>query len=132
MIPFAAEYDLRFIIPNLRDYPGSPPYTQEELKELSSPDREQQEKALRARASELAVFLRYLIETEDILPIRAGSEANSTTGGISLLSWSAGNCQTIGLLAYVDQLPGDTRDLLGAYLRSYVLYGKPPFASPSS
>ncbi|KAI0695746.1 alpha/beta-hydrolase [Cerioporus squamosus] len=128
MVPFAVEHKLRFIIPNLRDYPGSTPYTQQELDELSSPAREQQERALRARALELAVFLRWLIETESITPIQGTPEAGSDTGGISLLSWSAGNCQTMGLFAYADQLPKETRELLGAYLRSYVLY-EPSLAS---
>ncbi|TFK90762.1 alpha/beta-hydrolase [Polyporus arcularius HHB13444] len=128
MIPFAAEHNLRFITPNLRDYPGSTSYTQQELDDLSSPGREQQERALRARALELAMFLQWLIQTEDITPIRSTPEGGRDTGGISLLSWSAGNCQTMGLLAYADQLPKETRKLLCAYLRSYVLY-EPSLAS---
>ncbi|RDX50215.1 alpha/beta-hydrolase [Lentinus brumalis] len=122
MIPFAAEHNLRFITPNLRDYPGSTSYTQQELDDLSSPGREQQERALRARALELATFLQWLIQTGDIAPIRSTPEGERDTGGISLLSWSAGNCQTMGLLAYADQLSKEPRNLLGAYLRSYVLY----------
>ncbi|RPD77401.1 alpha/beta-hydrolase [Lentinus tigrinus ALCF2SS1-7] len=127
MIPFAAEHNLRFIIPNLRDYPGSTPYTQQELQELRGPSREQQEKALRARASELAAFLQWLIQIGDI-PSAHDSSDGSTTGGIALLSWSAGNCQTMALFAYADQLPKETRKLLDAYLRSYVLY-EPSLAS---
>lgn len=124
LIPYAAELKLRLIIPSLRDYPGSTPYTKEELDDLRGLEPGRQEKALRARASELVAFLTGIIESEGIPPIHPAPGSNAPTGGISLVSWSAGNCQTMALFAYADQFPEADRKLLGAYLRTYVLYGE--------
>ncbi|KAI0770163.1 alpha/beta-hydrolase [Fomes fomentarius] len=128
LVPFAAEHKLRLIIPSLRDYPGSTPYTKEELDDLRGVESGRQEKALRARASELVAFLTGIVESEGIPPIHPAPGSNAPTGGISLVSWSAGNCQTMALFAYADQFPEADQKLLGAYLRTYVLY-EPSLAS---
>lgn len=39
MLPFASANNLRLVLVNKRDYRGSTPYSQEELKDLASPDR---------------------------------------------------------------------------------------------
>ena len=111
LVPLAAEHNLRLIIPNLRDYPHSTPYNQEELDEIRGPGREQQEKALLSRALELGAFLKSVIESD------------ASIGDVSVLAWSAGNSQTMALLAHANQLPDNTRGLLGKHLRSHVIYG---------
>ena len=111
MIPCAAEHNLRLIIPNLRDYPHSTPYTAEELEDLRGPSRERQEKALQSRGLELAAFLKEVVKSDPSI------------GPMSLLAWSAGHCQTNALFAYADHVPKDTIELLNTHLRSYILYG---------
>ena len=124
--PFAAERKLRLVTLNLRDYPGSTPYAPQELDDIRDPSPKRQERALRARALELGAFLQWLVQYQDIPPIRVGADSGVRSGGISLIAWSAANCQTMALLAHADQLPERTRALLDTHLRSYVLYGAPP------
>ena len=111
MLPYGAEHNLRLIIPNLRDYPRSTAYTQEELDELRGPSPELQEKALQARAIEFAAFLKWVIESDVSIK------------GISVVAWSAGNCQALAFLANARILSKETRELLGKHLRSFVMYG---------
>ena len=124
MIPYAATHNLRLVLLNLRDYPGSTRYSPEELASLASPTREVQDAAIQARGHEIVAFLRWFIETERIPPIseRQGLDLKHC-GGISLLGWSSGNCQMISVLAHADKLPEDTRVLLDAYFRSFILHG---------
>ena len=129
--PFTDERKLRLVTLNLRDYPGSTPYTQQELSDLRGPSPERQERALRARALELGAFLQWLIQCQSIPSTRVVADSSVRQGGISLIAWSAANCQIMALLAHADQLPEETRTLLGTHLRSYVLYGAytPPLFS---
>ncbi|KAI0366634.1 alpha/beta-hydrolase [Pilatotrama ljubarskyi] len=122
MIPFAAEHNLRLVLLNLRDYPGSTPYSAEDVEDLRGPSCEAQDRAIRNRGLEIATFIRWFIETEAIPPIKevAGSEA--LVGGLSLLSWSGGNCAAAAMFAHADKLPEDTRQLFDAYLRSFIMY----------
>ncbi|KAH9939831.1 hypothetical protein B0H21DRAFT_812571 [Amylocystis lapponica] len=123
MMPYAAAHSLRLVLLNLRDYPGSTRYSAAELGMLGGPTREAQDAAITARGREIAAFMHWYIETEHIPPISKGTEADETQrGGISLLGWSSGNCQTLSVLAHADKLPEETRVLLGAYLRSLILH----------
>ncbi|KAI1794800.1 hypothetical protein LXA43DRAFT_87606 [Ganoderma leucocontextum] len=120
--PLAAECKLRLVTLNLRDYPGSTPYTPEALNDLRGPNRERQE---RARALGLGAFLQWLIRSQNTPPIRVASGSGARQGGISLISWSAGNCPTIALLAHADQLLEGTRTLLNTHLHTSVLRTRP-------
>ena len=81
---------------------------------------DEQKSAVRARGLEIAAFLRWFVETEKIHECHAGGGG----GGISLLSWSGGNCQTLSMLANADTLPEDTRRVLDGYFRSFIMYGE--------
>lgn len=123
MIPYAAAHNLRLVLLNMRGYPGSTPYTQGELESLKS-DLETQQASLAARGAEIAVFLRWFIETEKLPPIREDTGSERLVGGLSLLSWSGGNGPMLAMFAHADKLAGETRQLLNLYLRSFVIYGK--------
>ncbi|KAI0923298.1 hypothetical protein AcV7_005849 [Taiwanofungus camphoratus] len=124
MIPYAASHNLRLVLLNCRDYPGSTRYTPAELDALRGPDPETQASAMQARGLEFAAFLHWFIETENIPPIFEALDSDEvrTSGGIALLGWSSGNCQTVPLLAHADKVPEDTRQLLDRYFRSFILH----------
>ncbi|KAI0326884.1 alpha/beta-hydrolase [Cubamyces sp. BRFM 1775] len=122
MIPFAAEHNLRLVLVNVRGYPGSTPYSKEESDELRSPDRAVRALAVTKRGMDIAAFLCWFIETESIPPIHERTDDNARVGGLSLLSWSGGNLPTIAMLAHASELSDQTRTLLEAYFRSFIMF----------
>ncbi|PIL22932.1 hypothetical protein GSI_15628 [Ganoderma sinense ZZ0214-1] len=114
------QHNLRLVLLNLRGYPGSTPYSEEELKCFEG-SAEEAESAVRARGLEVAAFLRWFIEAEKIPEFQDTSGSDSGVGGLSLLSWSGGNCQTLSMFANADTLPEDTRNVLNGYLRSFII-----------
>ncbi|KAI9057477.1 alpha/beta-hydrolase [Trametes sanguinea] len=124
LVPFAAQHNLRLVMLNLRGYPGSTDFSQEDFDQLRGPSREQQEMAIAARGIEIAAFLRWFIETNGIPPIKDSSEG-TRSGGLSVLAWSGGNCHALAMFAHIDKLPVETRKLLGAYLRSFITFDPP-------
>ncbi|KAI0755320.1 hypothetical protein C8Q80DRAFT_1217006 [Daedaleopsis nitida] len=123
--------NLRLVLLNMRGYPGSTPYSIEELEALEG-DAGAQEAALNTRAAEIAAFLRWFIETEAIPPIREVPGSEALLDGLSLLSWSGGNSTTLAMLAHADQLSEATRELFNKYLRSFILYDPSSMAAGNS
>ncbi|GBE82989.1 alpha/beta-hydrolase [Sparassis latifolia] len=123
MVPYAAVHNLRLVLVNLRDYPGSSPYSPTERELLAGPGREAQAAAIQNRGLELAAFITWFIEQEQIPPTsRSAAEAADTTGGFALLGWSSANCQTIPVIAHADKMPEKTRKLFNAYFRAYFFH----------
>jgi len=79
--------DIRFIALNRRDFPGSTPFSQEELAKLKSPDvgKSALLDFMRARGLELIGFIYNIIGLLN-LPTRLASGE----GAISILGWSSG------------------------------------------
>lgn len=123
IFPFAHSRNLRLVLVNCRDYPGSTRYSSKELEGFSSSQKAVQAETLRARGIEFAAFIRWFIEIHHVPPISEQPGSNSPSGGISLLGWSSGNLQTIPLLAYATDLPEDTTNLLERYFRHFTIYG---------
>ena len=94
MIPYAACNNLRLVLINCRDYPGSTLYSAAELEALSSKDPEKQALSLQARGREFTEFIRRFVESENIPPLVKTPDGSSVSGGFSLFGWSSGNCQT--------------------------------------
>ncbi|KAH9942789.1 hypothetical protein B0H21DRAFT_779875 [Amylocystis lapponica] len=129
---YAVPNKLRLVFLNARDYPGSSLYTAAELAALEGRQggTDAQAAAIAARALEFVTFISWFIETQGIPPISVTSRADGTTGGgVAFVGWSAGNLQTISLLAHADKAPEKTRALFDAYLRSLVIYD--PWRDPS-
>lgn len=122
IFPFAHSRNLRLVLVNCRDYPGSTRYSSKELEGFSSSQKAVQAETLRARGIEFAAFIRWFIEIHHVPPISEQPGSNSPSGGISLLGWSSGNLQTIPLLAYATDLPEDTTNLLERYFRHFTIY----------
>ncbi|KAI0700839.1 hypothetical protein C8T65DRAFT_789832 [Cerioporus squamosus] len=142
LIPIAKAHDTRLILVNRRDYPGSIPYTTEELVMLPASDSPADEEDLsirlnllsymRARAREVYDFLEELVRRDQVPP--ANPEEN--TGGIVIAGWSFGSVWMEALLAFASSFP-ITDIELSKYVRrvvcydfSYVLLGYPPPDDP--
>ena len=121
---------MRIICPNLRDYPGSSPYTPAELDSLWSNDAEKEQTALRLQGTEIATFLEDVILTGKSTPVQ---EVNGKkTGGLVLLSWSLGNVWSLAMFANIQDLESKARIALEEQLRAFVMYGKPESATHHS
>lgn len=120
MIAFAVRHNLRIVRVNLRDYPGSTPYSPAELEVIHNGSYNEQVAFVKARGLELGAFLAWLIRTTDI---PAPSDNKTPSGGLSVLAWSAGNCVTVSLFAHAESLPAEDQELLSRYILSYILFG---------
>ncbi|OBZ66589.1 hypothetical protein A0H81_13449 [Grifola frondosa] len=127
LLPFAADHNLRFVCVNLRDYPGSTPYSPKELALLHSSEKDDQAAFIRAQGIELGAFLAWFIDTQNIPRLSTSSGKEHQTGGIAMLGWSSGNCITLSFLAHANKLPEKHRLLLDGYLRSFIIFDAPPF-----
>ncbi|KAI0641977.1 Alpha/Beta hydrolase protein [Trametes meyenii] len=133
VLQLAASHGVRIIVLNRRDYPGSIPYTPEELallppvldKPLTDPaeirsDKLKLEKFMRDRARELYDSLEDLVQELDIPPVRPGAP----TGGIVLVGWSLGATWMLALLRHVAEFPVNEINLRD-YIRRVVLWDPP-------
>lgn len=126
IIAFANHRNVRIVRVNLRDYPGSTPFSSAELEVIHNGSHDEQVALIRARGLELGSFLTWFIRISNIpAPSSDPTESNADrqSGGLSVLAWSAGNCAALSFFAYAHLLPAQDQDLLAGYLRSYILFG---------
>ncbi|OCH91789.1 hypothetical protein OBBRIDRAFT_791899 [Obba rivulosa] len=137
MLCHAPENNMRIILVNLRSYPGSSPFSPEEVDIMRGSDVPSMASLLQARGMEAATFLSWIIEHEKLPPL-APADANGMglreenvpqTGGVAILGWSSGAAIPFSLIANADQLPVNTRELLGRYLRTCVLWDPASYAA---
>ena len=120
LVPLAPEHNLRLVLINRRDYPGSSPYTEADLEKIAGNDSEMKDEFVRARALEFATFIKTFVEKEIIPKV----SSDWKRGGITLMAWSSGNAYTLPLLSYADAIPEATRQFLEPYLRSLIVLGE--------
>lgn len=135
MIPYATPNNLRLVLLNRREYPGSTPLTDTELSALkaicdpTSPtynaikSLEAQSDFLKARGFEVAEFMAWFAKTENI-PKVVKNEDGGKEGGVALVAWSSANGTALGLFAHLKELRREVREGLEPYLRTYVYYGE--------
>ncbi|KAG7087825.1 hypothetical protein E1B28_013764 [Marasmius oreades] len=115
----AHQFNLRTVLWNRRDYPGSTPYTESELEEL-----EQGQKIFIDRTGrQLGEFLVQFIEVEKIPKATDDFKA----GGIAIMGWSAGAASAMMLFSDADVVPSATYSILEQYVKDLVLL-EPPHA----
>ncbi|KAI0086914.1 hypothetical protein BDY19DRAFT_893965 [Irpex rosettiformis] len=122
MIPFAEQQGCRLVLVNRRDYPGSLPYTDEELEPLRSAAQHDMEspealaillRYTKSRAQELYDFLCAFIQTEGLVE-----------KSVVLVGWSFGSTWITQLLVHASSL--STGGLsLRKYIKRVVWYGSP-------
>lgn len=122
MFPHAASQNLRLFAINMREYPGSSPFTDAEVANLVSSDEAIAGAALFDQVKDIAYLIAHIIKTEDIpAPVEVDGRK---AGGVSVLAWSGGNAFLFSLLANSSALDADVGTLLGHYITYAIVYGK--------
>ncbi|KAK0185459.1 Alpha/Beta hydrolase protein [Armillaria mellea] len=121
LIDLAPSKGVRFVALDRRPFPGSTPFSVEELGVLRAADTDdvQQEAFIEARGHEVAVFIDTFIHKFNLPPISSG-------GGVALLGWSLGTALVSAAISNASTLPEDTCKRLERYLRSVILYEPGP------
>ncbi|KAL5522412.1 hypothetical protein ACEPAG_8428 [Sanghuangporus baumii] len=120
LLPLATKFNSRIILVNRRDYPGSDPLGEDEIRSISSigdatPDANAVlNEYMKRRAKELYDFLKTLVQEEN----------TSRTGGLVVAGWSFGAAWVTALLANAAEFSINDNQL-GAYIRRAVLYDPP-------
>jgi len=126
LLPQAKKYGVRLVALTQRNFPGSSPFTEEELKSLTSSDNAVRADAIQAVGREIATFMAAFVEKHNIPPTTKKADG-TTFGGISILCWSASNILIFSLLVRPDKLPARTIQVLNTHLRSAVIFDPPKF-----
>ncbi|KAI0773416.1 hypothetical protein BC629DRAFT_1595179 [Irpex lacteus] len=123
LFPHALARNIRLVLINQRDYPGSSRLSETEMANLWSAENDRQAMAVRAQGIELATFIARFIENEN-LPAPA-IDGETKVGGVSLVTWSQGNGILMALLANIALLDAETNALLERYMRTAFVYDPP-------
>ncbi|KAF8067693.1 hypothetical protein FPV67DRAFT_1416215 [Lyophyllum atratum] len=115
MHEYAHVNDLRTVIWNRRDYPGSTKYTDAELEDLN----EGRKVFLDRLAVQVADFLKQYIEKESIPKI----SADHKSGGFAIMGWSMGTATAMALFSDPSLISSELYALLEPYVKDLVLYG---------
>ncbi|TFY52294.1 hypothetical protein EVG20_g10612 [Dentipellis fragilis] len=116
MFQHAAAHKLRLVTINRREYPGSTPLSDDDLRAVAVADVATGREIFRRQSIEIARFLAWFLETESIPPAHDKS-GGGETGGIILLGWSSGWAYIAPLLGDADTVPADLVQALSPYFR---------------
>ncbi|KAF9528296.1 Alpha/Beta hydrolase protein [Crepidotus variabilis] len=121
----ATTFNLRTIAFQRPDYPGSTPFTDNEIAEI----REGNEKYLANAQKMMVDFIRYVVKTLEIPVIsNLGSvqKGEGISGGLVLVGWSLGAYIPLSVLADPKVVNPEMHGVLEKYLRSVIVYDSPP------
>ncbi|CAK5266495.1 unnamed protein product [Mycena citricolor] len=104
---------VRVIAINRRGYPGTTPYSAEELALFVSGNEDDKERLLADMGRDLALLIAELI-TSLSLPAY-----------VAVVEWSLGSLQVLSLVASIETLPQDARGTLTRSVRSMILFQSP-------
>ncbi|KAM5543809.1 hypothetical protein V8D89_002426 [Ganoderma adspersum] len=124
VIALAPKAGVRFVAVNRRDYPGSTPFSADEIGVLNSGTDDQKADFLKARGVEFATFVDLFAEKNSLPPI----SADGSTGGFAVLGWSLGCSFALASVAAVDALPAPAQARWKDGMRSLILQ-EPPTVS---
>lgn len=96
-----------------REYQGSSPFTNEDLKIINEGSEEERANFLQEQGVLMALFVDGIIQTLSL----------PKASGLSIIGWSMGNTFTLALRACIGDLPADTKERLRSYTRSFILWG---------
>ncbi|KAF9801423.1 hypothetical protein IEO21_10112 [Rhodonia placenta] len=120
VMALAANYGLRIVGINRRDYPGSTPFSHSELAVLSGGSDDERADFVRARGLEIATFVDRFIENQGVPPI----SEDGKSGGIALLGWSLGSAFVLSTISCCDTWPTELQSRLKTHLRALILQSK--------
>lgn len=112
-LPIASAHSLRVICVNRREYPGSSPYTAEELRVIAHGCDAERKEFLHQEGILFALFIDGLIQQLSL----------PKEGGVAVAGWSLGTVLSFGVLSSIHDLPEDTQGRLKTYIRSFILWG---------
>ncbi|KJA13739.1 hypothetical protein HYPSUDRAFT_151241 [Hypholoma sublateritium FD-334 SS-4] len=118
LFPFAKPKGLRIICVNRRSYPGSTPYTADEMDIIHNGSDEAHALFLHEQGVFLALFVDGIIRRHSL----------QREGGIALVAWSMGNFFALCILDSLQYLPLDTKERLSAYVHTYIAWDPPSAA----
>jgi len=107
--------NLRAVIWNRREYPGSTKYTDSEADDLTNGRKI----FLDQTAALIADFLVQFIEKEGIPEI----SPDHKRGGVAILGWSLGTPTALSLFSNPSAFPSEEYALLRRYVKNLVIYG---------
>ncbi|KAF9528459.1 Alpha/Beta hydrolase protein [Crepidotus variabilis] len=116
----ASPRNLRTIAVQRREYPGSTPYTDEEIDDIKNG----RQVFIDRTAILMAEFIQFVAQT---LKVPEVSE-NGSSGGIALLGWSIGAVTAMAPLSKPELLPNDLRTTLEKYFRMVIMLDPPHYA----
>ncbi|KAF7331111.1 AB hydrolase-1 domain-containing protein [Mycena venus] len=116
--PLAQPNSLRIISVNRREYPGSSPYSAQELTAFVEGTDAERASLLEQQGRDLAMFLDGLISELSI----------PQTGGIALIGWSMGTLFVLALIASIETLPTATQERLSSFVHTVVMLQSPSLA----
>ncbi|KAK1228856.1 hypothetical protein PQX77_008098 [Marasmius sp. AFHP31] len=117
----AHPYNLRVIALNRRDYTGSSPVSDEELKALEGKDESRVREFFNNMGLHLALFIKKFVEEEGI-PAILESENGRGRGGIAVMGWSLGTMTAVAPFAIPDIMSEDVYQVLVKYVQGLILY----------
>ncbi|KAF8873509.1 hypothetical protein CPB85DRAFT_1236931 [Mucidula mucida] len=120
VLDIAPSKGVRFVALNRRPFPGSTPFTPEELDVTltggtGDADRDAQ---IEARGHEIAMFVAEFIKKFKLPAL----SQDGKHGGVALLGWSVGAAYPLAAIGSSPTLPKDVQRLLGLNVRSLISY----------
>jgi len=115
---------VRFVAINRRNFPGSTPFTTEELDAIKSGDEEIKTAWMAARGHEIALFIDSFVQKHKLPPI----SDDGKSGGYAILAWSLGCPFAFSAISSADTLPADVRDRLAPRFRALIVHEPAPLA----
>ena len=113
ILPLASTFALRIICLSRREYEGSTPYSEDELKTIHDGSEAERADFFRNEGTLIALFVDEIIQSLS-LPKK---------GGVTVVGWSLGNLYTIAMRASINDLPDNTKQRLKEYTRGFVVLG---------
>ena len=117
----AAAKGVRFVAINRRHFPGSTPFSQDELNLiLSGGEDSQKDVHWDVRGRELASFVGAFAQQNNLPPVSSDGKA----GGIIILGWSVGAALALSSIASSHTIQdAGLKSALASHVRALILYG---------
>ncbi|KAF8875090.1 Alpha/Beta hydrolase protein [Gymnopilus junonius] len=107
----APSHGLRIICVNRREYPGTSPYSPEELKIINEGSSSERAKFMLEQGIHLCLLVDRLVDTLSL-----------PKGGITITGWSLGTIFAIAMMTAINDLPEDTRERLKAHVHKLIIW----------
>jgi len=119
-LPFGSPNGIRIIAINRRDYPGSTPFTEEEVAAIKSDEytNDDLRAFMLARTTEFAKFAEYLVISG------ISKEVVNGKGGIAIVGWSLGQAYVTNFIEDVKKLEVGLREMVEKNVRCVVAFGE--------